>query len=227
MRTQTNARILIVEDEAKIAALIMRALSSDGYAVKWARDSQPALELVQGSRFDLILLDLLLPSMDGFMMLQELNDRHIEVDVLVLSALSDVESKVRCFELGVSDYVTKPFSIAELVVRVRTRLRDLQQLASSRFVDGGALRLDVQRRDVIGSGKRVALSTKEYLLLEYLMRREGEICSRQELLSCVWGYPFDPGTNVVDVYVSRLRHKLGKNVIETVRNVGYSYALVA
>lgn len=221
------ARILIVEDEARIAGLLSRALASCGYEVESALDGFPALEMLQSKPYDLVLLDLLLPGLDGFLLLQRLNELGIATDVLVLSTLSDVESKVRCFELGVSDYMTKPFSIAELLIRTRTRLRDSRDRAAARFIDDGTFRLDLRRHAVVSNGKRVDLSTREFLLLEYLMRKEGEVCTREELLASVWGYTFDPRTNVVDVYVSRLRGKLGNEVIETIRNVGYCYAVAA
>src|SRR5262245_27086577 len=236
------ARILIIEDEARIAGLLSRALASCGYEVESARDAFPPLEMLQSKRYDLVLLDFFLPGLDGFwllhrltdfaippnvLLLQRLNELAIPTDVLVLSTLSDVESKVRCFELGVSDYMTKPFSIAELLIRTRTRLRDSRDRAAARFIDDGTFRLDLRRHAVVSNGKRVDLSTREFLLLEYLMRKEGEVCTREELLASVWGYTFDPRTNVVDVYVSRLRGKLGNEVIETIRNVGYCYAVAA
>jgi DNA-binding response OmpR family regulator len=143
--------------------------------------------------------------------------------VLVLSALSDVETKVRCLELGASDYLSKPFSLAELIARVRARLRQPGAGPRHQLLQGGAMTLDLTRRLVEVDGKRVTLSEREFLLLEHLMREEGGVCSRQLLLAEVWGYSFDPGSNVVDVCVGRLRAKLGGDVIETVRNVGYRF----
>jgi two-component system copper resistance phosphate regulon response regulator CusR len=221
------ARILIVEDEPRIAGLIARALESCGYDVESVGDGLPALEKLEAGPYHVVLLDLLLPGFDGFSFLQRLSERGSSPEVLVLSALSDVESKVRCFELGASDYMTKPFSIAELLVRIRARLRDSRDRVAGRFLEDGTFKLDLQRHAVVSGGKRVDLSTREFLLLEYLMRKEGEVCTREELLSSVWGYTFDPHTNVVDVYISRLRGKLGTDVIETIRNVGYCYAVAA
>jgi len=221
------ARILIVEDEVRIASFLARALTSCGFQTDTVGDGPLALKLIERETYDLILLDLLLPGLDGFSVLRRLSEIRPTQEVLVLSALSDVESKVRCFELGASDYVTKPFALAELVARVRTRIRQSKDRHATRFLENGLLRLDLQRRVAMTNGKKVNLSAREFLLLEYLMRKDGEVCSREELLQSVWGYTFDPGTNVVDVYVRRLRSKLGRDVIETIRNVGYCYAAAA
>lgn len=222
-----SGSILIVEDEARIESFLERALTSCGFEVTSARSSQRALEAFERDRFDLVLLDLLLPDTDGFTFLEQALGRHPAQEVLVLSALSDVESKVRCLELGAADYVTKPFVLAELVARIRTRIRHTRAATRTRFLEGGPIRLDLNRRTVLTKGNRIELSTREFLLLEYLMRREGEVCTREELLASVWGLTFDPGTNVVDVCVRRLRSKLGDEAIETVRSVGYSYGVAA
>ena len=221
------SRILIVEDEARIESFLRRALTSCGFDVASARDGHAALEVCRREAYDLVLLDLLLPGPDGFTFLEGIYDVRPEQEVLVLSALSDVESKVRCFELGAADYVTKPFVLAELIARIRTRVRRAKTVAATRFLDSGALRLDLTRRIAVTNGRRIPLSTREFLLLEYLMRKDGDVCTREELLASVWGFTFDPGTNVVDVYVRRLRSKIGDETIETVRNVGYCCATAA
>jgi DNA-binding response OmpR family regulator len=221
------ARILIVEDEPRISSFLGRALTSCNYDVDCTTDAEQALDKARNVSYDLVLLDLLLPSADGFSVLEQLMDFVPDQEVIVLSALGDVDSKVRCFELGASDYLTKPFSVAELLARVRARVNHASERVGVRFLEQGGVRLDLRRRAAIANGKLISLSTREFLLLEYLMRNHGDVCSRQELLKSVWGYTFDPGTNVVDVYVRRLRTKLGQSVIETVRNVGYSYAAAA
>jgi DNA-binding response OmpR family regulator len=217
-------RVLVVEDEARIAMSVQRALGACGYQVEWARDGHRALaELSRGS-YDVTLLDLILPGpIDGFRLLGEIAALRSDHKVIVLSALSDVESKVRCFELGASDYLTKPFVIAELVARIRARVAS-ENSRPSRYLEDNGVRLDRHRRVVRSNGSTVALSTTEFLLLEYLMSKEGEVCPRAELLQEIWGYDFDPGTNVVDVYVRRVRRKVGRDLIETIRNVGYRYA---
>ena len=167
------------------------------------------------------MLDLLLPRIDGVTVLQELMESRPSQRVLVLSALSDVETKVRCLEFGASDYVSKPFSLAELVARIRARLRQPASGPDQQVLRLRGVTLDLTRRVANSGDGPVALSEREFLLLEYLMRRDGDVCTRQRLLADVWGYSFDPGSNVVDVCVGRLRAKLGADVIETVRNVGY------
>jgi DNA-binding response OmpR family regulator len=173
--------------------------------------------------YELVVLDLLLPSIDGVTVLQELMESRPSQRVLVLSALSDVETKVRCLESGASDYVSKPFSLAELVARIRARLRQPASGPDQRVLCLRGVTLDLMRRVADSGDGPVALSEREFLLLEYLIRRDGDVCTRQRLLVDVWGYSFDPGSNVVDVCVGRLRAKLGGDVIETVRNVGYRF----
>ena len=179
--------------------------------------------MLEKESFSLVILDLLLPDVDGFTVLDRTLEFVPEQRVFILSALSDVRAKVRCLELGACDYVTKPFDLPELVARVRLRLQELRT-PQRRYLDLGRVRLDTERRVVMFDGLRIQLATREYLLLEYLMRKGGEPCSREELLENVWGYRFEPGTNVVEVCVGRLRQKLGGSAIETIRNVGYCMA---
>lgn len=213
--------ILVVDDEPKIASFVSRALIAHGYLVDTASDGMQGFRLACERAYDLIVLDLLLPGLDGISVLARLMELRPGQPVFVLSALSDVESKVRCLELGASDYLSKPFELAELMARVRSRLRGPATAPSERLLTVGGVTLDLRRRSVDVGSTRVALSAREFLLLEHLMRRNGEVCTREGLLASVWGYSFDPGTNVVDVYIGRLRSKLGSGVIETVRSVGY------
>ena len=217
------ARVLIVDDEPRIVSFVSRALSAEGFQVDGAHDGVQALELATRERYELVVLDLLLPERDGISVLQDLMERRPDQRVLVLSALSDVETKVRCLEFGASDYLAKPFSLAELIARIRARLRQPAAGPRHRSMEAGGVRLDLTRRVAERNGRRVILSEREFLLLERLMRADGDVCSRQRLLDDVWGYSFDPGSNVVDVCVGRLRAKLGADVIETVRNVGYRF----
>jgi DNA-binding response OmpR family regulator len=217
------ARVLVVDDEPRIVSFVSRALSAEGFQVDGVHDGIRALEMARSGSYELVVLDLLLPDLDGMSVLQRLMEARPDQRVLVLSALSDVETKVRCLELGASDYLSKPFSLAELIARVRARLRQPSVGPHRRFLSGGPFTLDLSRRTVERNGRRVTLSEREFLLLEHLMRQGGEVCSRQRLLADVWGYSFDPGSNVVDVCVGRLRSKLGGDVIETVRNVGYRF----
>ncbi len=217
------ARVLVVDDEPRIVSFVSRALSAEGFQVDGAHDGIRALELAKTGRYELVVLDLLLPHLNGISVLRDLLESRPDQRVLVLSALSDVETKVRCLEFGASDYLSKPFSLAELIARVRARLRQPSAGPRHRVLRGGALTLDLTRRVVEAEGRHITLSEREFLLLEYLMRQDGEVCSRERLLSEVWGYSFDPGSNLVDVCVGRLRSKLGGDVIETVRNVGYRF----
>lgn len=217
-------RVLIVEDETRIAMVVRRALTAYGYQVEWATDGQRALTKISRGSYDVALLDLILPGqLDGFTLLGEITALGRDLKVIVLSALSDVESKVRCFDLGASDYLTKPFVIAELIARIKARASG-QFDHPSRFLEDNGVRLDRHRRVATSNGTSVALSTKEFLLLEYLMDKHGDVCGRSELLKEIWGYHFDPKTNVLDVYIRRVRGKVGHDVIETIRNVGYRYA---
>lgn len=217
------SRVLVVDDEPMIVGFVSRALSAEGFQVEGATDGARGLELAKSGGYELVVLDLLLPSIDGVTVLRELMESRPSQRVLVLSALSDVETKVRCLEFGASDYVSKPFSLAELVARIRARLRQPASSPDQRVLRLRGVSLDLTRRVASSGEGPVSLSEREFLLLEYLMRRDGDVCTRQRLLADVWGYSFDPGSNVVDVCVGRLRAKLGADVIETVRNVGYRF----
>lgn len=216
-------RVLVIDDEPRIVDFVSRALTAEGFRVDGAHDGIRALELARTGRYELVVLDLLLPHLDGMSVLQGLMETRPDQRVLILSALSDVETKVKCLEFGASDYLSKPFSLAELIARVRARLRQPSAGPRHRFIHDGRLTLDLTRRVAEVDERRVTLSEREFLVLEHLMREKGEVCSRPRLLAAVWGYSFDPGSNVVDVCVGRLRAKLGGDVIETVRNVGYRF----
>lgn len=218
-------RVLVVDDEPRIVSFVARALTAEGFRVDGAQDGVRGLDLARTGRYELVVLDLLLPGLDGVTVLRRLIDERPQQRVLVLSALSDVKEKVRCLELGASDYLSKPFALAELVARVRARLRQAGSGPEERHITVGEVTLDRMRRVVdVGEGP-VALTERESALLEYLMTRRGDVCTRVQLLADVWGFAFDPGSNVVDVCVGRLRAKLGSHIVETVRNVGYRFEL--
>jgi DNA-binding response OmpR family regulator len=218
------ARVLVVDDEPRISNFVSRALTAEGFRVDAANDGVRGLELARTGRYELVVLDLLLPGRDGISVLRELMDVRPEQRVLVLSALSDVPSKVECLELGASDYLPKPFALAELLARIRARLRQPASGPDERFLRRGGVTLDLVRRVADAGAGPVVLSEREFLMLRNLMMRSGDVCSRQRLLEEVWGLGFDPGSNVVDVCVGRVRAKLGPEVIETVRGVGYRFA---
>jgi two-component system copper resistance phosphate regulon response regulator CusR len=222
------SRILMIDDEPGIRRMVSRALSTAGFEVDCAADGPTGLAMASEGRHELVLLDLMLPGLDGVGVLRGLMAARPAQRVLILSAIGDVTSKVRCLELGAADYLPKPFAVAELIARVRARLRQpgaAERSASQeeRWLRVGGVALDTARRVAEFQDKSVVLSHREFLLLRHLMRKAGDVCGRDELLADVWGYSFDPGTNVVDVYVGRLRAKLSARLIETVRNVGYCY----
>ena len=218
------ARVLIIDDEPRIVDFVSRALAAEGFRVDSAPDGIKGSELARSGRYELVVLDLLLPGRDGVTVLRQLIDARPEQRVLVLSALSDVRNKVECLELGASDYLPKPFAMAELVARIRARLRQTTSGPDERYLRRGAITLDLVRRVADAGTGGVMLPEREFLMLRNLMVRAGDVCTRQRLLEEVWGYGFDPGSNVVDVCVGRVRAKLGSDVIETVRGVGYRFA---
>jgi two-component system, OmpR family, response regulator len=215
-------KVLVIDDEPKIADFVSRALSANGLVVDTSTAGAEGLELARTGQYDLVVLDLLMPGVNGMGVLRGTIEACPQQRVLILSALSDVDSKVRCLELGASDYLTKPFALAELVARVWARLRQGGAESADGLLRAGGLTLDPHRRTADSGDGPVALSSREFLLLKHLALNEGEVCTRAELLEEVWGCSFDPGTNVVDVYIRRLRAKLGRAVVETVRHAGYT-----
>ena len=216
-------RILLVDDEPKIRGFIARALTAAGYEIDCASGGEEALRRASLGEYDLIILDLIMPDMDGRSVLTTLIRERPEQPVLVLSCLDDVTTKVNCLDLGAHDYLTKPFSLEELLARVRVQLRaEFHQ--GGEVLRVGDLVLDVGRLQAdIGAGP-VALTRLEFLLLRELMEHAGQSVRKDQLLASIWGYDFDPGSNVVDVCVRRLRSKLGFDLIKTVRGAGYQLA---
>ena len=215
-------RILVIDDEQRILNFVRRGLEAEGMAVDPARDGAEGLRLALSRPYDLVVLDLVMPGLDGYAVLRRIFEQKPSQPVLILSALTDTASKVSCLELGAEDYISKPFSLDELLARVRARLRTAAR-STPTFLRAGPLSLDMIRRQADpgnGTGP-VSLAEREFLLLGELIRSAGCTVSKERLLSSVWGYHFDPGSNVVDVYVRRLRAKLGADTIVTVRGVGY------
>ncbi|MDQ1668338.1 MAG: two-component system, OmpR family, response regulator [Actinomycetota bacterium] len=218
------ARLLVVDDEPRICRFVSRALEAHGHSVETARTGEEALQAAAASDFALVVLDLLLPGIDGYEVLERLLAQDSKTRVLVLSAVGDVESRVQCLRMGAADYLPKPFAVAELLARVDSRLAEQPTGAASRWLKVGGVHLDLQKRVLYDGQRSETLSQSEFVLLGQLMRRAGEVCTRHELLGDVWGFCFDPGSNVLDVCVGRLRSKLERRHIETVRNVGYSFS---
>jgi DNA-binding response OmpR family regulator len=218
--SDASARILLVDDERRILNFVARGLRAQGYAVTAESDAADGLRMATERGYDLVILDLLMPGLDGVSVLRGLLRKKPSQPVIILSALGDAVTKVRCLELGAQDYLAKPFSLDELIARVRARLRQAAEPPVA-VMAVGRLTLDLIGRLADAGSGPVALAQREFLLLQELMRSAGRTVSKERLLSSVWGYYFDSGSNVVDVYVARLRRKLGADVIETVRGEGY------
>ena len=215
-------QILVVDDEPELVRFVRRALEAEGYQVLTATDGADGLRLALTRMPDLMVLDLRMPGVDGEAVLAGVLARSPSTRVLVLSAAADVEARVRCLEQGAVDFLAKPFAIRELLVRVRSRLRAPTEKGPDEYLlRAGLITLDVRGRRLRVNGREASLSEREFLLMQHFMRNPDAVCSRSELLSAVWGYDFDPATNVVDVCVRRLRAKVSRDVIQTVRNVGY------
>jgi DNA-binding response OmpR family regulator len=213
-------RILIAEDEPRLASFLEKGLRSNGFVTSVAEDGTKASMMAQDDEFDLLVLDLGLPGKDGTEVLRELRASGQRMPVIILTARDDVSDKVGGLEGGADDYVTKPFRFEELLARVRARLRD-ERTVERTVLRAGSVVLDLRTRRASTDGRTVDLTAREFTMLEVLIRHAGQVLSREQLLSHVWGYDYDPGSNVVDVYIGYLRRKLGSNSIETVRGMGY------
>jgi DNA-binding response OmpR family regulator len=213
-------RILIVEDEERIVSFLEKGLRSSGYSTLAVSSGADALAIARDGDFDLVLLDLGLPGIDGREVLQRMRARGETMPVVVLTARDGVDDTVGALERGADDYITKPFRFEELLARIRVRLRDTGS-AEVTVLRAGRLSLDVRTRRAVVNDRVVELTAREFALAETFIRHAGQVLSREQLLSHVWGYDFDPGSNVVDVYVRYLRKKLGDDLVETVRGIGY------
>jgi DNA-binding response OmpR family regulator len=213
-------RILIAEDEPRLASFLEKGLRSNGFVTSVAEDGMKASRMARDDEFDLLVLDLGLPRKDGTEVLRELRASGQRMPVIILTARDDVSDKVGGLEGGADDYVTKPFRFEELLARVRARLRD-ERTVERTVLRAGKVVLDLRTRRASTDGRTVDLTAREFTMLEVLIRHGGQVLSREQLLSHVWGYDYDPGSNVVDVYIGYLRRKLGSNSIETVRGMGY------
>jgi heavy metal response regulator len=217
-------RILVVEDEPGIARFIRQGLSEAGYAVDVASDGEEGLDYALAAPYDLIILDILLPKMDGLRLLRELRERGVRTPVLLLTALDTVEDRVKGLDSGADDYLVKPFAFPELLARVRALLRR-PPLQSNPVLRVGDLELDTVRREVRRAGRRIDLSPREFSLLEYLMRHPNQVLTRTQIAEHIWNFDFYAESNVVDVYIGYLRRKIDRGfdrpLIHTVRGVGY------
>jgi two-component system, OmpR family, copper resistance phosphate regulon response regulator CusR len=216
-------RILIAEDEPRLASFLEKGLRANGFVTTVVADGITASAMARDDQFDLLLLDLGLPGRDGTVVLREMRAAGQRMPVVILTARDEVSDTVAGLEGGADDYVTKPFRFEELLARVRARLRDERSVEPT-VLRAGDMTLDLRTRRASTDGHTIDLTAREFTMLEVLIRHAGQVLSREQLLSHVWGYDYDPGSNVVDVYVGYLRKKLGSDSIETVRGMGYRLA---
>ncbi len=213
-------RILVVEDEVRISSFVAKGLKAHGFTPTVVADGITGLDYAVTGEFDLVVLDIGLPGLDGYGVLERLAAERPDLPVIVLTARDSVSDTVAALEGGAADYMAKPFTFDELLARVRLRLRTATTTQSD-VIEIGDVVLDLRRRVATVGGREVDLSARELGLAEVLMRNRGQVLSREQLLSHVWGYDFDPGSNIVDVYVGYLRKKLGADLVRTVRGIGY------
>jgi heavy metal response regulator len=217
-------RVLVVEDEAAVAKFIQQGLTEAGYAVDVASDGQEALDYASAAQYDIIVLDIMLPKIDGLSVLRKLRDTGTQASVLLLTARDAVEDRVQGLDTGADDYLVKPFAFPELLARIRALLRR-PALQTGTILSAGDLEMDLARREVRRAGCRIELSPREFALLESLMRHPNQVVSRSQLMQHVWNFDFYGDSNIVDVYIGYLRRKVDQEsaypIIHTVRGVGY------
>ena len=216
----------MAEDEPGISSFIAKGLKAAGHTAHVVEDGKTALWEARSGEFDLLVLDLGLPGLDGLAVLTQLRAAGSQIPVVILTARDDVDTLVTGLDLGASDFIAKPFRFDELLARIRTRLRDTGEMGSTCYQLGGVV-VDLTARRVERDGQEVKLTAKEFSLLETFLAHQGQVLSRQQLLSHTWGYDFDTDSNVVDVYVRYLRRKLGPDIISTVRGMGYRMTVAA
>lgn len=219
-------KILLIEDDHSVARYIQDGLEAAGYGVEWAADGETGHQLSLRGGFDVLIVDRMLPEMDGLSLVQHLREAQDYTPILILSALGEVDDRVKGLQAGADDYLAKPFSFAELQARVEVLLRRRSPESTTQTtLDVADLHMDLLTQQVTRAGHKVVLQPREYKLLEYLMRHPGQLVTRAMLLEQVWGYHFDPQTNVIDVHISRLRQKIDKefdtSLLTTVRGSGY------
>ena len=223
--SESPMRILVVEDDDKIASFVVNGLKQSGFAVDRAKDGEHALDFALSVSYDAAVLDLMLPNLDGLALLRQLRQKKVSLPVLILSARAGVDDRVLGLQSGADDYLTKPFAFSELLARVQALIRRATHSAEPSHLSAGDLKIDLFTREVIRAGQKIELQSREFALLELLLRHAGRPVTKTMILEHVWDFSFDPQTNVVDVLVHRLRSKVDKGfpqkLIHTVRGVGY------
>jgi two-component system copper resistance phosphate regulon response regulator CusR len=215
--------VLLVEDDSRIRSIVEQGLQARGFLVSSAPDGETGLEMARSLDVELVLLDLILPGIGGIEVLKELRTFKARLPVILLTALDDTTSKVGGLDAGADDYITKPFSVEELAARIRAQIRGAGEEGT--VLKAGPLSVDLAAHRASLNGREVLLSARELTLLANLLRHQGEVLSRRKLLQLVWKVDFDPGSNVVEVYVAALRRKIGADFIETVRGLGYRFVV--
>lgn len=219
-------RILVIEDDEQTAAYLRKGLKEAGHAVDWSKDGRDGLFMATSERYDLFIVDRMLPGIDGLSIVKVLRSENVRTPILILSALGQVDDRVRGLKAGADDYLSKPYAFSELNARVEALLRRGGGEAVETRLSAGELELDLLKRTAARAGQPIELKPREFRLLEYLMRHVGQVVTRTMLLEGVWDYHFDPQTNVIDVHMSRLRQKVDKGfskpLIHTVRGAGYT-----
>ena len=215
-------RILIAEDEWRIASFVEKGLSANGFTTTVVADGDAALGYARTGEFDLVVLDIGLPGKDGFTVLRALREARVSIPVIILTARNSIQDTVAGLEGGADDYMAKPFRFEELLARIRLRLRGTDRAPEATVLRAGDLSLDLRTRRARIDTRTVELTAREFVLLEMFLRHPGQVLSREQVLSHVWGYDYDPGSNIVDVYVRALRRKVGAERITTMRGMGYA-----
>ena len=218
-------RILVVEDDAKIASFVVNGLKQSGFAVDRASDGEAGLALASTTPYDAAVIDVMLPLLDGLSLVQRMRQKNLRTPVIILSAKASVDDRIKGLQAGGDDYLTKPFAFSELMARVQALIRRSSRVAEPTQLTLGDLKIDLLTREVSRGNQKIELQSREFALLEFLMRHAGRIVTKTMLLEHIWDYSFDPQTNVVDVLVCRLRNKMDRDfqtkMLHTVRGVGY------
>ena len=218
-------RVLVIEDDGKIASFVINGLKQNGFAVDHSSEGERGLALAGTVAYDAVVLDIMLPKLDGLSLLRQLRQEKIQTPVLILSAKASVDDRVKGLQAGGDDYLTKPFAFSELLARVQALIRRATHITEPAKLSAGDLTMDLLTREVARNGQKIELQSREFALLELLLRHPGRVVTKTMILEHVWDYSFDPQTNVVDVLVHRMRAKVDKDfpakLIQTIRGVGY------
>jgi two-component system OmpR family response regulator len=223
MLAESDMRILVVEDDTKIASFVVNGLKQSGFAVDRCADGEEGQLMASTTSYDAAVVDIMLPKLDGLTMVQQLRKQGVRTPVIILSAKASVDDRIKGLQAGGDDYMTKPFAFSELLARVQALIRRSTNASEPTRLTVGDLTLDLLTREVVRAGEHIELQSREFALLEYLMRHSGRVVTKTMIMEHIWDYSFDPQTNVVDVLVSRLRSKIDreKNLLQTIRGVGY------